>query len=218
MKNISILIAEDDEILREQLVESIELQIDTIYQTDNGMDAYDMYKKYNPSIILSDIHMPRLNGLGLIEKIRKEDKDTKIIILSAYTEVAYFQKAVELHLVSYLIKPIPSGQLRDAINKSIKSINKSVLIQLIDNYFWDTQDRLLYKYNELVKLSRYELLFIECLVKSRHRSVSYEAIHNFVYDMQDYSKDAISSLVKRLRKKTDKDMIISSHGEGYRIA
>jgi YesN/AraC family two-component response regulator len=119
MKNLSILIAEDDVFLREELVNYISIFVDDIYQANNGIEAFDMYQKYKPSIILTDIDMPLLNGLELIEKIREVDENIDIIIISAYTYTEYLLRAIELNLVSYLAKPIQRNKLEDTLLKSI---------------------------------------------------------------------------------------------------
>jgi YesN/AraC family two-component response regulator len=119
MKNLSILIAEENVFLREELVEYISTFVDDIYQANNGIEAFDMYQKYKPSIILTDINIPLLNGLELTEKIREVDENIEIIIISAYTYTEYLLSAIELDLVSYLAKPIQRNKLEDTLLKSI---------------------------------------------------------------------------------------------------
>ena len=119
MKNLSILIAEENVFLREELVDYISTFVDDIYQANNGIEAFDMYQKYKPSIILTDIDMPLLNGLELTEKIREVDENIEIIIISAYTYTEYLLSAIELDLVSYLAKPIQRNKLEDTLLKSI---------------------------------------------------------------------------------------------------
>ena len=222
MKNLSILVAEDDVLLRKALVDYISIFIDNIYQAGDGIEALAMYEKHKPNIIFTDINMPLLNGLDLIEKIRKVDEDIEIIIISAYTDTEYLLRAVELHLASYLVKPIEANKLKDTLLKSInmalsKSSPNESIVKLSDNYHWDYTHKQLYLKDEKIKLSNYELLFIECLINSKESTVSYEEIHRFVYEDKDYSKDSIASLVKRLRCKSSKNIIIASYGEGYKI-
>jgi len=222
MKNLSILVAEDDVMLRKALVDYISIFIDNIYQASNGIEAFTMYEKYKPNIIFTDINMPLLNGLDLIDKIRKIDKNIEIIIISAYTDTEYLLRAVELHLASYLVKPIEADKLKDTLLKSInialsKSKSSETIVKLSDNYHWDYKHKQLYLKDKKIKLSNYELLFMECLICSKNSTVSYEAIHRFVYEDKDYSKDSITSLVKRLRHKSSKNIVIASYREGYKI-
>ena len=222
MKNISILVTEDDIDLREQLVEYISIFIDTIYEASDGKEALAIYEEYKPNILFADINMPYLNGLYLIEQIRKIDKNIEIVIISAYTDTEYLLRAVELHLVSYIVKPIETGKLKDTLLKSIDSAklkvkSKKFVIELYGGYYWDSSHKQLYIKEIQVKLSNYELLFIECLIKAKNSTVSYESIHNFVYNNKEYTRDTITSMVKRLRQKTSKDIVTSCYKEGYRI-
>ena len=222
MKNISILVAEDDVLLREELVDYISIFIDTIYQANDGIEALAMYEAYTPDILFTDINMPLLNGLDLIEKIRKTDKEIEIIIISAYTDTEYLLRAVELHLASYLVKPIETTKLRDTLLKSISVAQSNPdfdvsILKLSDNYHWDYVYKQLYLQDKKIKLSYYELLFLECLIHSKESTVSYEDIYRFVYEDKEYSRNSITSLVKRLRYKSSKDIVISSYKEGYKI-
>ncbi|MDQ7084090.1 MAG: response regulator [Sulfurovum sp.] len=222
MKNISILIAEDDSALRKQLIEYISIFVETIYEASDGKEALALYQEQSIDILFCDINMPKLNGLDLIEKIRKEDKEIEIIIISAYTDTSYLLRAIELHLVSYLIKPIESSKLKEALLTSITKVKakkslKNLMIALPLEYQWDTQHKELYCKDVKIALSHYEKLFIAYLIKNKNNTLSYEAIHHCIYINKPFTKNAITSLVKRLRQKTHKSMIKTSHSEGYRI-
>jgi len=213
----SVLIVDDEVVLREQIKESLELYVDEVYEASNGMEAYEVYKTKKPTIILTDIEMPQLNGLGLVEKIRKHDQTTKIIVLSAYTNVEYFQQAVKLHLVSYLVKPIPSGKLKEAIFEALEEGCSSESIALSDGYSWQSDSHELWHEDSEVKLTHNEQLLLECLINAKGESVSYEEIHYHIYELEEFSQNAISSLVKRVRKKSSKNIITSCYRKGYKI-
>lgn len=216
----SVLIVDDEAILREQMRESIELYIENVYEASNGMEAYRIYQAKRPTIILTDIEMPHLNGLGLIEKIRQHDKETKIIILSAYTNVEYFQQAVKLHLISYLVKPIPSGKLKEAILEALSELQKEKKdnqLPLHDGYYWNLKEQTLWYNNNEIKLTHFEKLLLEALINAKGKSVSYEELHYRIYDEEEFSRNAISSLVKRVRKKSSKNLIESCYKKGYKI-
>ena len=217
MKKLTILIVEDESELREQLVESLEFYADTVYEADNGAMAWDLYKKYNPDIVMTDINMPKLSGLDLAKKIRADNKKTKIIIVSAYTDTTYLLRAVEMNLVTYLVKPIPMGKLRETMLKCISDIEVEDSIMMPNGYRWGKRCDTLYLDDIEIKLTNYEMLFIKCLIKERGDTVTYETLHASIYDIQEYSQDALSSIVKRLRKKTSKNLIISCYKVGYKI-
>jgi len=217
MKKLTILIADDESELREQLVEFLEFYADTVYEAEDGIEAWELYKKYDPDIVMTDINMPRLSGLDLVKKIRTHSDKTKIIILSAYTNTAYLLRAVEMNLVTYLVKPIPMGKLREAILQCMPDIAIDDSIALPNGYRWHKSDSILYEHDREIKLTNYEMLFVRSLINRRGQPVSYETLHNEIYDMQEYSQDALSSIAKRVRKKSYKDLIISCYKMGYKI-
>ena len=217
MKNLTVLIAEDESELREQLVESLEFFADTVYEAEDGVQAWNLYKKYNPDIVMTDINMPKLSGLDLAKKIRADNKKTKIIIVSAYTDTQYLLKAIEMNLVTYLVKPIPIGKLRETMLKCISDIEVEDSIMMSNGYRWCKRCDTLYLDNIEIKLTNYEMLFVKCLMKEQGNTVTYETLHVSIYDIQEYSQDALSSIVKRVRKKTYKDLIVSCYKIGYKI-
>ncbi len=217
MNNISILVAEDDLELKKQLVEYLEMFFDTIYECENGKVALELYNQHKPNIIITDINMPEINGLKLIETIRIKDKETQIIILSAYTDINYMIHAVELNLVTYLIKPIESDKLKAAILKVIEQLKQEDSIYLNDGYIWKNSTSVLFLNTKQIKLTNYETLFLEALFKKVNKTVAYVDLHYYIYNDAEYSQAAIVSIVKRLKKKIPTGLVQSSYKEGYKI-
>ncbi len=217
MNKISILIVEDELKLLEAYTKYIALFCSVIYTAINGEEALATYKKYKPDIVLTDINMPKLDGIHFIEKIRESDNETKIIILSAHTKTDYLLRAVKLNLVSYLVKPIKMDELKKIILQLKDEIYLNKKISLSYGYYWDpVSETLIYK-NILVNLTSYEHAFMKRLVSTLNEGVSYEDLHYFIYKHEEYSLGAISSIVKRIRKKTTKELIKSCFKFGYMV-
>jgi len=217
MNKISILIVEDELNLLKAYSNYIALFCETIYTASNGEEALETYHKYQPNIILTDINMPKIDGIKFIEEIRKLDSETKIVILSAHTRTDNLLKAVQLNLVSYLVKPVKMEELKKIILQAIDELSLNSQIALADAYYWDTTSDSLKHKNEPIDLTSYEHAFVKCLIHKVGQDVSYEDIHYYVYQQEEYSLSAISSLVKRIRKKTTKELIKSCFKFGYRI-
>ncbi|MDX4026741.1 response regulator, partial [Aliarcobacter skirrowii] len=124
--NIKILYVEDDDIARENGVEYLENYFDTIYEASNASIAFQIYEKYRPEIIITDIQMPKINGLEFVKRVRKIDKKTQIIVITAFCNKEYLLQAVELQLVKYLIKPINETDFKEAISLSIESLENDI--------------------------------------------------------------------------------------------
>lgn len=218
-KNIKLLYVEDDDIARENGVEYLENYFDEIYEASDALSALKIYEKQKPHIIITDIQMPKLNGLEFVKRIRQKDKQTQVIILSAFSTKEYLFEAIELQLVKYLTKPICEEELKKALEICLESLktSDSNIIKLDENTTFDSFNQTLFKDSEIVKLRKKELDLLSLLLKNRNRFVNYEEIENFVWYDSGMSKDALKTLIKNLKTKIPKDLIINLSGTGYKI-
>jgi len=217
MKKISILLIEDELALLERLIKYVSIFCDTVYHAANGKEALLVHEKYHPNIIITDINMPKLTGIEFIEKIRKSDKESQIIILSGHTHTQDLLKVIPLNLIKYLVKPIEMEELKHAILEAIATLEGNQQINLNHGYKWNQHTKSLSFNNELISLTSYEVSFLDCITSKLNKSVSYEEIHNFIYDFEIYSQHAIFTIAKRIRKKTQKDFIKSCYKFGYKV-
>jgi len=217
--NMSILIAEDDPQLRKLYVEYLSLFFETVYEAEDGEEALRTYRSKSPDIIISDINMPKLDGLSLIKQIRLKDQETPIVILSAYTDQDMLLEAVKLHLFEYVVKPVDSKELKDLVFNMIESINiKRAYLYMADGYRWDKKHHYLFKANTEIKLQENERRLLKILIQNLNVNVSTETLYQYVFsDMpeKEYSSHAITSLVKRVRKKLPVHTIQTNYGNGY---
>ena len=218
-KNIKILYVEDDEIARENGVEYLQNFFEQIYEASDAIKALQLYEKYRPDIIITDIQMPKLNGLEFVKKIRQKDKKTQIIIITAFCDRDYLLKAIELQLVKYLVKPVKEKEFEEALFLCVNSLQEdnSNIIKLDDKSYFDTFNKNLVIKNEIIKLRTKEILFLELLIKNKNRYVSYEEIENYVWSDSVMTKDALKTLVKNLKTKIPKDLILNLTNSGYKI-
>ena len=219
-KNIKILYVEDDEIARENGIEYLENYFELIYDASDAIKALQLYEKYKPDIIITDIQMPKLNGLEFVKRIRQKDKKTQVIIITAFSDKDYLLKAIELGLVKYLVKPVREKEFEEALFLCINALEKDEtnIIQLDEITFFDTFNKNLISSNEMVKLRAKELNFLELLIKNKNRYVSYEEIENYVCNDSVMTKDALKTLVKNIKTKIPKDLILNLTNSGYKIA
>ena len=218
-KNIKILYVEDDEIARENGIEYLENFFEQIYEASDALIALKLYEKHKPDIIITDIQMPKLNGLEFVKRIRQKDKKTQIIIITAFCDKDYLLKAIELGLVKYLVKPVKEKEFEEALFLCVDSLenNQSNIVKLQENTYFDMFNKNLVIENEIVKLRAKELVFLELLVKNRNRYVSYEEIENYVWNDSVMTKDALKTLVKNLKTKIPKNLILNLTNSGYKI-
>lgn len=115
---LRLLIVDDEQIIRESMSKIIDypsLGYELIGTAKNGMKAYDIICDEYPDVVITDIRMPILNGLELIEKARKTDQQIVFILLSGYGEFEYAQKAMRFGVHHYLLKPTRKQELIDTL-------------------------------------------------------------------------------------------------------
>ena len=111
---LNLLIADDEKVIRESLAECLDwaaMGIRVVACCANGLEALDAILDETPDIVMTDIKMPGLNGLDLIEKAQAIDRDIEFIILSGYREFDFAHKAIKLGVRRYLLKPVSEEQV-----------------------------------------------------------------------------------------------------------
>lgn len=143
--DISLLYVEDEDIMRGEVSQMLSRWVSELYVAKNGKDGLEKFNKYYPDVILTDINMPVMNGLEMLEEIR-QTSNAKSIVMTAYTETEYFTQAIELGVDSFIVKPVLRKNLFDAIIKTATAVI--------------TQRKLNEKEKELIEREhKYRLLF-----------------------------------------------------------
>lgn len=218
LKNIKILYAEDESFIRENMVELLEFFSANVIAVDNGIEAYELYQKEKPDIVIADIEMTGINGLELAERIRKSDKKVQIIITTAYTNTEYLLKAVELNIVKYLLKPIPLIEIEKVLNTCMENILRldNPRKYLNETDYYDTKTKELIINGEEIYLDYHEKKFFELLIKIPGRVISYEELENTIW-RNGMSTSAVRSLVFNLRNKLPDGIIKNISKVGYKV-
>ncbi len=150
MKTYNILIVDDDSIVRQGIIAEIDkddLGIDSIWEAENGEQALEIFKsKKTVDLIITDIKMPKLDGVGLVKEVKKIDADIPMIIISGYNDFDYLRQAIRYGVNDYLLKPINPIELKDilrtlfeqssfsqnALSSSNTQVRESTLFRLVE--------------------------------------------------------------------------------------
>ena len=136
---ISILYVENDASLRKIYSKLLDNVIKKVWVANNGVEGLESYKKHRPDLILTDIKMEVMNGLEMISRIKKIDKNARVIILSAFSEPGYFLRAISYGVKGYLLKPIDSEVLIKQIESQANDILLDFKVKQEEQKRWEAE-------------------------------------------------------------------------------
>ena len=218
LKDKCVLYAEDDNITRTQMTTVLEMIFGRVLSAKDGAEAYEMYEDEKPDILITDIKMPRVDGIKLVKQIRQNDYQIPIVMMTSFAEQDLLMSAANLSVDGYLIKPAELGVVLDTIRKSIYRANKNVgLIDFGNTVVYNTATRELFQNGVLVPLGQKEQELLLLLVKNNTRVVTKDEIAQELWPLDTICASAIKSLILRMRRKIGFDIIVSVRGIGYRL-
>jgi len=128
--------------MRDSIAEIMRRRVNNVLVAGNGHIGLELYKKHHPHVIITDIRMPIMTGLEMLEKIREIDENVKVIVVSAHNDTQYFQQAINLGVDGFLLKPIN-------VNNVIKQISKITRQLVYQQKALEFEDKV-QKFNELI--------------------------------------------------------------------
>lgn len=121
---MKLLIVDDEELTRKGMLHAIDWEamgITELYDADDGVHGLALAREKRPDIVLSDIRMPRMNGIDMVERIRALLPDISIVFMSGYSDREYLKAAIRLKAVSYVEKPIDAMEIEEAVLSAIEN-------------------------------------------------------------------------------------------------
>ncbi len=231
-KNARILLVEDEYDTQIKLLKVLNRIYNNITIAKNGDDALIIIRDSHLKgevfdLVISDINMPIMDGVDLLKNVRHIDEFLPFIFLTAQLEVKQLLDVVKLDINDYILKPIDVEPLLQSIEKALnKNYKKSFLIgkknfMLLENDFeWDIQNKVLYKNNNTIKLTKKELKLIDILCENINRVVNTDDIINSIWEEIKDLESAIANLknlISRLRVKIPNLNIENMYGFGYKL-
>ena len=116
----NVLLVEDEVAIREGIRDIIswaELGFHFSGEAKNGVEALELVNRLKPDLMITDIRMPLMDGLELIEKVRQENHEIKIVVLSGFDEFSYAQKTLRLEVRDYLLKPVSPSEITELLKR-----------------------------------------------------------------------------------------------------
>ena len=124
---LRVLVVEDEEMIRKGIVLTVDwasLDCVVVGEAANGEEALDAVEKYSPSLIITDLKMPIMDGIEMLTRLRERGCEAHVIILTAYDSFTYAQSALRLGAVDFLLKPFHDGELEEAVMRLQKKLGE----------------------------------------------------------------------------------------------
>ncbi|MCY6371795.1 Na-translocating system protein MpsC family protein [Clostridium ganghwense] len=151
INNIKVLYVEDEEITRIVTKKILKKVVGKLFIAKDGQEGFELFRKYRPDIVITDLRMPILDGIGMIKKIRDFDQECGIIINTEVEDMDYILKSVDIGIDKYVLKPIEQEEMLESL--------QNVLFKVIKR----KKDK--NKLYEILKLSKEEKKKIEDEIK-----------------------------------------------------
>jgi two-component system, response regulator YesN len=235
-----VLVVDDELYVRKGIINAIQWdlnKLDFVGEAENGDEAIQLAERTKPDIVITDMKMPGLGGIGLIKELKELLPATKIIVISAYSDFDYTREAIINKVFDYVLKPIKKEELNKVICSCINEIESThktlainneqstsfvkieklieeLLYNEVDNAHFETQEKML-----IEKVFCYPLLHC-CVCKIDHLSKQiepYSQADAFIllkaaldYHLKDFRELNIS-LINRIKK----EIVVVTGGEKF---
>ena len=216
-----ILVVEDEHALCETIVRSLRRLAYSVDFCHDGNKAIELLGVERYDLALLDLNLPGADGMTVLRTLRQNDRDTKVLILSARSEVADKVEGLDAGANDYLAKPFHLEELEARIRSlTRRQFTQNDVVLACGELSFDTKTRIAVAGGQELSLTRKEIGILEYLLLNQGRPVSQEELLDHVWDnsVDNFSNSIrvhISALRKKLRAALGFDPIRNRIGEGY---
>ena len=218
-----ILVVEDERALCETIVRSLRRLAYSVDPCYDGDTAIDLLGSDRYDLVLLDLNLPGADGMTVLRTLRQTDRETRVLILSARSEVADKVEGLDAGANDYLAKPFHLEELEARIRSlTLRQFTQNDVVLHCGPLSFDARSRTATAAGQPLALTRKETGILEYLLLHRGRPVSQEELLEHVWDnsVDNFSNSIrvhISALRKKLRAALGYDPVRNRIGEGYLI-
>lgn len=224
----NVLLAEDESVAREILSFYLNTIFDEVIVAKDGLEGLEIYqhvtdKNEKFDLVITDIKMPNMNGIKMLENIYSINPNQKFIIVSAYKDEKKLLKSIDLKVLAYFIKPLNVDNIMKLLIKAKDEVleekeRDAGILKINSVYTYNQQTKLLYENSSLVKLSKKESQVLSILMENRGTITDLDTFKLAIWGNLDALDATFRTVMKRLKDKIKtKDFILSRKGQGYII-
>ncbi len=179
LKDITILYVEDEISLQEDVIQNILPFVKQIFTASNGLDGFETFltKANKINLIVTDISMPKLNGIEMVDKIRSQNSEIPIIYTTAFSDSTYLLKTIEQSITSYILKPIDIGLLLNSIQKASLKIENENLKNSLQNLNNELEEKV------ILKTNNFKFKMISFIISSTQMNLLHCPIEKLYYEI-----------------------------------
>ena len=216
-------IRDSERSLREDIAKKLRLSGYEVDACEDGEEALDILASEQYDLILLDLNLPKVDGMTVLRTLRESDLETRVLILSARSEISDKVDGLDAGANDYLSKPFHLAELEARVRSLTRRqfIQRDICLRC-GRISFDTKSRIASVDGQLLALTRKESGVLEYLLLHQGRPVSQEELMEHVWDASvDSFSGAIrvhmSSLRRKLKAVLGHDVIMNKVGEGYKI-
>ena len=198
---MNLLIAEDQSMLRDAMATLLSMQdsVESVLQAKNGKEAIDLISTNDIDVAILDVEMPEATGLDVLEYIRSNNIDCKVVIVTTFKRMGYFERAIKNNVDAYVLKDRSIDELMKTINNVLAG-HKEYSPELMENIF--------NSHNPLTNQEKIILLKIK-------EGLSNKEIANELFLSEGTIRNYISNILTKLNCKNRTEAVKKSTEEGW---
>jgi DNA-binding response OmpR family regulator len=216
MSKTKLLFVEDDATFSYIIKNSLELSGKYEIQTaSNGKEGLEMYRSFDPDVIVADIEMPILDGMEMIKKIRDRNESIPILLATGRSNVQNVLKGYELNADNFIKKPYIPEELDAHIQAVLRRIKKSSVVHekkgiiLLGEYIFNMDKQILQHKTIIHKLTDRESQILEKLHGRKGKLITREHLLEELWGVNDFfTSRSLDVFINRLRKRLSRDSSI----------
>lgn len=207
---VNIVVVEDEYKIRYgllQLISKQNMEYRVVGEAENGYEGLKMVRDLLPDVVITDIRMPKMDGLEMIENIRKLNINAKFVILTGYAEFEYAQKGLRLGVYDYLLKPVAISDVKNLLNRLVNPESRE------DGQQQAQYSRVVHDMVSVIKKNYAQRLGLDVFADKYHLTPEYLSS---LFTKETGSN--FSNYIKGVRMEKAKELLLNSNMKIYDIA